>query len=69
MGVPVPEYVWFFEGEELSVPMVPLLVFEASLDNRGSYFCTATNSQGAESSDTAFITLNGMGVAFCSIVT
>lgn len=59
MGFPAPEYAWFFDGVEQNVKRTPTLSFDATPESRGTYSCTATNTEGRAFSDDAFVTLNG----------
>lgn len=60
-GVPAPTYQWFFNGVELEGETFPYyIIFSVAPENRGVYYCTATNKAESVTADEAQITIDGI---------
>ena len=58
VGNPQPDVQWSRNGQTLMGEVLEkLIIDEASLDDRGVYFCTATNTEGKAQSRNAVINL------------
>lgn len=60
-GVPTPVISWFFNGMPRNdLSSVPTVTVDATPENRGEYYCRASNNIGTSAiSAVAFISLNG----------
>ena len=59
-GNPQPTIQWWYEGEALVEQVLENLEIQgASLEDRGDYFCTATNSEGTVQSVIIVLNFDG----------
>lgn len=61
-GNPQPSIQWFKDGAALDGEVSTTYVIESvDLSTRGTYYCTATNSEGTATSNPVLVNFNGIG--------
>jgi hypothetical protein len=57
-GSPQPALTWFKDGEIIPGANVPFYIIQSiEPNNRGEYYCTASNSEGSDKSSIAYVTI------------
>ena len=59
-GYPQPVITWYKDDERIDNAITPFYIIEAlTLDTRGLYSCSASNEEGMDESDKAYIKIKG----------